>query len=78
MPAANKSICKSLADGRSIGCKSLLYCTLSGRNPTRQIQLTCTFNYLFGISSGLDKQQFQAFANTLTLPATIKNNQGNY
>jgi len=25
MPAPNKSICKSLAHGRSISCKSLLY-----------------------------------------------------
>jgi hypothetical protein len=32
------------------------------RNFTQQILLTYTFNYLFG-SSGLGKQQFQAFAN---------------
>ena len=45
---------------------------LGGRNFTRQRKLTSTFNYLFGISSGLDKQQFQAFANTRSLAATMK------
>jgi hypothetical protein len=45
------------------------YCTASGLDGMLldRSKLTCTFNYLFSISSGLDKQQFQAFANTQSL-----------
>ena len=41
------------------------------RNFTQQLVVNLYFYYLFGISSGLDKQQFQAFANTRSLPAII-------
>jgi len=37
MPAPNKNICKSLAHGRSISCKSLLDCIRPGRNAAEQL-----------------------------------------
>jgi hypothetical protein len=45
--------------------------------PTQQIQLTCAFNYLFGVNSELDKQQFQDFANTCSLYTALVGNNEN-
>jgi hypothetical protein len=49
------------------------YCTASGLDRTLigSCRLTCAFNYLFGTSSGLDQQKFQAFANTRSLAASL-------